>query len=629
MYARGKKVKTEVKVGKEVVKMKPMLLTEAQEVPSATGWIYETKYDGYRCLLIWEVGKISPILQSRNGNTLNAMFPEVVRFCEGHYEQIAGELPLVLDGELVYLTNNFASRFAVVQKRGRMRKEDSIDAHAAIFPCHYVAFDLIARKGKSLENSRLSTRKQQLAKLFERFELPIVNYMDTKRLQLMDVFKDEDVLWAKVKNANGEGIIAKKSTSKWLAGTRTKNWLKVKNWKYVDVIVMKLDRANQFFIGSVYNGETLVEVVTFKHGLSEEELQVLTTLFVTSGSVVGTGIWSLPPSICVSIACIDFDGAKLREPKFHAFQHHLEPAQCNWQNLQRQVNPIPASVIVTHPDKPIYPAVDVTKDDYLLYLQTVAPFMLAFLKNRLLTVIRYPHGVPGESFYQKHRPDKLPSFVETHVEEEIEYIMCNNFETLLWLGNQLAIEFHIPFQPYDTEKPTEIVFDLDPPSVEEFQLAVDAALKMKVIFDEFGLESFIKTSGGKGLQVYIPLPVDQFTYEQTGTFTEFVCKFLEEQYPDHFTTERMKKKRGNRLYLDYVQHRPGKTIIAPYSLRGNELGCVATPLKWEEVGPALRPEMFTITTFMKRIEQVADLFLSFREVGERQRFSDVLRKLGS
>ncbi|MER2000611.1 MAG: DNA ligase D, partial [Lysinibacillus sp.] len=597
------------------------------EVPVSSGWIYETKYDGYRCLLIWEKDNASPVLQSRNGNTLNEMFPEVVHFCKGLYEQIADELPLVLDGELVYLTNNYASRFAVVQKRGRMRKKQSIATHLTAFPCHYVAFDLIERKGKTLGNSRLSTRKQQLQELFKRLELPLVQYRNPKRLQLMEMFEDEDLLWAKVKNCNGEGIIAKKSTSKWLAGTRTKNWLKVKNWKYVDVIVMKLDRANQFFIGSVYDGDALVEIVTFKHGLSEEELQVLTTLFVTNGTAISTNIYSLPPSICVSIACIDFAGDKLREPMFHAFQHHLEPSQCNWEQLQRQVQPIPETVSVTHSDKPVYPAVDVTKDDYLLYLQTVAPFMLPFLKNRLLTVIRYPHGVPGESFYQKHRPDKLPSFVETHVEEDIEYILCNNLETLLWLGNQLAIEFHIPFQPYNTERPTEIVFDLDPPSVADFQLAVDAALKMKVIFDQFGLESFVKTSGGKGLQVYIPLPVDQFTYEQTGTFTEFVCKFLEAQFPDYFTTERMKKKRGNRLYLDYVQHRTGKTIIAPYSLRGNELGCVATPLKWEEVGATLSPDLFTITSFVKRIEQVGDLFLHVREVGQRQKFSEALKKL--
>ena len=140
-----------------------------------------------------------------------------------------------------------------------------------------------------------------------------------------------------------------------------------------------------------------------------------------------------------------------------------------------------------------------------MYLQRISPYMLPFLKDRLLTVIRFPHGVPGESFYQKNSPDYVPDFVATKKMDDINYIMCNDIETLLWLGNQLALEFHIPFQTVHTNNPTEIVFDLDPPSVKEFSLAVEAAQQMKVIFDQFRLHSFVKTSGGKGIQLYIPI----------------------------------------------------------------------------------------------------------------------------
>ena len=139
--------------------------------------------------------------------------------------------------------------------------------------------------------------------------------------------------------------------------------------------------------------------------------------------------------------------------------------------MLRQLHPIPESVEITHPDKPVFPSIEIVKDDYLYYLQNIAPLILPFLRNRPLTLIRYPHGVPGESFYQKSSPDKVPEFVTTVNNEDSSSIVCNNIETLLWLGNQLAIEFHIPFQPLQTDQPTEIVFDLDPPSVEEFSFS--------------------------------------------------------------------------------------------------------------------------------------------------------------
>ena len=215
----------------------------------------------------------------------------------------------------------------------------------------------------------------------------------------------------------------------------------------------------------------------------------------------------------------------------------------------------------------------------------------------------------------------------THIADETNYVICNNIETLLWLGNQLAIEFHIPFQTIHTNKPTEIVFDLDPPSVEEFHLAVNAASKLKIILDHFNLQSFIKISGGKGMQVYIPLPFDTFSYEETGIFTEFVCKFLEQQYPQWFTVERLKRNRGNRLYLDYVQHREGKTIVAPYSTRGNANGLVAAPLYWEEVTEHLKPDKFTINHVMERIRTIGNPFREFRDVGEKQAFKPALNQI--
>ena len=129
------------------------------------------------------------------------------------------------------------------------------------------------------------------------------------------------------------------------------------------------------------------------------------------------------------------------------------------------------------------------------------------------------------------------------------------------------------------------------------------------------------------MQIYIPLPIHTFSYKETGVFTEFVCKFLVQQYPEWFTIERLKKNRGNRLYLDYVQHKEGKTIVAPYSARGNEKGLIATPLYWHEVNDQLRPDMFTITNVIERIKTLGDPFKYFRDVGEKQDFQTVLNQI--
>ena len=129
------------------------------------------------------------------------------------------------------------------------------------------------------------------------------------------------------------------------------------------------------------------------------------------------------------------------------------------------------------------------------------------------------------------------------------------------------------------------------------------------------------------MQIYIPLPLRTFSYEETGVFTEFICRFLAQQYPDSFTIERMKKNRGKRLYLDYVQHREGKTIVAPYSARGNNKGLIATPILWEEVTEKLTPDLFTIPHVMKRLNDIGNPFGDFREVGEQQPFRAVLDQI--
>lgn len=286
------------------------------------------------------------------------------------------------------------------------------------------------------------------------------------------------------------------------------------------------------------------------------------------------------------------------------------------------------TIQLTNITKLLWEKKGIRKIDYLNYLTIVSPFMIPYLKDRLLTTIRFPDGIHKEKFYQKNCPDYAPDFIKTKYEDETDFILCQNQATLLWLGNQSAIEFHIPFSTVHTEKPTEIVFDLDPPSRKDFLLAVEAALLLKEAFDNLHLQSFVKTSGNKGLQIYLPLPDHVFSYEDTRVFTAFMAQYLIEKEPKWFTTERLKSKRGNRLYVDYVQHAEGKTIIAPYSLRGNEEALVATPLQWGEVNRDLHPEMFPIETIDVRLKEKGCPFKDvFFEAKKNQPFQVVLDHL--
>ncbi|WP_440602180.1 DNA ligase D [Bacillus safensis] len=607
--------------------MKPMRLTPAHDIPTGADWVYELKYDGFRAILVWEEDEIR--LESRTGKQLNEQFPEVMDQCEQLRDEFAPFLPLTLDGELVFLLSEQQSEFAKVQQRGRLKNKEAIHRQAERFPCHFIAFDLLRCKGKPLVDLPLTERKNQLQQVFQDAKLPSsVQLEHPSLLQVIHSDLDSEYMKNLMTMYLAEGLVAKKKTSKWHDNTRSKEWLKIKNWRYVSVIVTRFDKENGYFQGCIYQDSALIEVVQFKHGLSKEEEQTLRTLFQTKGQLTGGSSYEIPPSIVASIACISFDGSALREPRFSSFLLDADPSACTFQQMLKQLYPLPTVIDVTHPEKPIVPALQLNKADYLLYLRQVAPYLLPFLRERRLTLIRYPHGSGDEFFYQKSTPDYAPDFVLTDEVDDISYTVCNDPRTLLWLGNQLAMEFHIPFETRDTDRPTEIVFDLDPPSVNEFHLAIEAAKRIKVLLDGLFLTAFIKTSGGKGLQVYIPLKKNAFTYEETRKFTAFICNFLCEQAPDLFTLERLKKNRGNRLYLDYIQHDAGKTIIAPYSPRGNELGLVATPLEWDELyHDELHPTLFTMPAVIERLKEKGDPFRRMRHLVNDDAFRQVLHQL--
>jgi bifunctional non-homologous end joining protein LigD len=605
--------------------MKPMLPSLTFELPEGESWYYEVKYDGFRAILEW---KDALTLTSRNGKSLLELFPEIETFLLEKKKEFESHLPLILDGELALLDNSYKANFGSIQVRGRMRSQKRINEKAKVQPCHYLVFDLLMHAGKWLIKEPYTKRKEALARLFSSLDLPLeVDQKSAKLVQMIPASKDFATIWDEVILHDGEGLVAKNERNEWEEGKRSTLWLKYKNWKYVSCFITALEKVNGYYHIAVFKDKEIVSIGQFFFGLKPEEKQALTAIIKENQRGEDKKFIYVDPAIVVEIKYLEVYEGQLREPHFHRFRFDLAIEDCTYEQFVAKQKNLPGEIEITHPDKPLWDAPAVTKMDYIHYLREVSPYMLPFLKNRTLTVIRYPHGIFGEAFFQKNCPDYAPEFVKTFLLDGINYIVCNDLKTLLWLGNQLAIEFHIPFQTTDSRWPSEIVFDLDPPSKSGFHLAVKAAMLIKEVFDQLRLIGFIKTSGNKGLQIYLPLPDNEYSYEQTRLFTTFIAEYLIAKDPESFTIERMKKKRGSRLYIDYVQHGEGKTIIAPYSLRGNKEATVAAPLYWDEVNEDLEIGQFTIATMMERIRKQGDPFQHYFKAKQEQNLKPILEFL--
>ncbi len=603
--------------------MKPMLPTLTFDPPENPGWFYEVKYDGFRAILTWDKDGIQ--VTSRNGKPLAALFPELEAFLIAHQERFEPFLPFQLDGELVILENLYKANFSKIQVRGRLRSARKIYECSEEIPCRFMVFDVLLIRGESLKNLPFYQRKEVLIEIFSKAKLSLEPSLeDLQLIQHVKAHQNFNNLWERVILYDGEGIIAKHKNSVWEEGKRSAQWLKYKNWKQVSCFITSYDKENGYFYIGVFKDNQILRIGQVLFGLKPEEKQALLQIIKQNNIGEDNRYIYVDPAICLDVKYLELYDNELREPHFNHFQFDLNPLDCTYDKFLSPAIHFAKSIQITHPEKLIWEVEKIHKSDYIYYLKEVSEYMLPFLKNRLLTVIRYPHGMFGEPFFQKNCPDYAPEFVETHQEDGIEYIVCNNLNTLIWLGNQLAIEFHIPFQTFRGKGPSEIVFDLDPPSREDFHLAIKASLLIKEVLDQLKLTSYVKTSGNKGLQIYIPLPDERFSFDDTRLFTSFIANYLVSKEPDFFTIERLKKNRGGRLYVDYVQHSEGKTIVAPYSLRGNELAGAATPLYWDEVCDKLDVKKFTMANVMERLKNKLDPFKSYFETKMNQPFEPIL-----
>lgn len=260
---------------------------------------------------------------------------------------------------------------------------------------------------------------------------------------------------------------------------------------------------------------------------------------------------------------------------------------------------------ITNPDKPLWPEVGITKAMYLQKLAAISPFLLRYCQGRLLTTIRYPHGVQGESFYQKNAPEPLPPFVHTYVHENINYVLLNGLPELLWLGNLAALEFHPSLHLAGSDQPCEWMIDLDPTLPEEPRIMEATAIVGNVL-NSLGLNSVPKTSGATGVQIIVPIPAG-VTFDELRAVGQFVGQYVTEKFSKLFTIERLKKNRGDKIYFDYLQHYSGRTLAAPYTPRARKLATVSTPLTWEEVHRDVSPTEFHLLNIVERLQEKGDL----------------------
>ncbi|MCA0971267.1 DNA ligase D [Halobacillus litoralis] len=572
---------------------KPMKLTMTTEAPTGVDWNYEVKYDGFRALLHWTSSRIQ--LMSRNGKDLSKQFPEITKL---HETIKPSTLPFTLDGELVILNTPYQANFEAIQQRGRLRSDDKITDKAEERPATFMAFDL-------LKNPEAPYTKRRKALTHA------VQELKTDRIQLVESFAQLEQIDELVIRHRGEGMVAKQTNSTYQYGRRSKQWQKVKNWRTVTVFLTRYDPSNDYYSCGLYDGDEIVPTGKFKHGLDDDQSETLKAFFKQKGEEIDR-VWHLPPSVCVDVHCLGIHDGEFREPLFKDFRFDLKPAACTKEQLEWDLAMVPPDVPVSNEDKRLWP--NQTKRDYLIYLREIAPYMLPFLEDKKLTVIRYPDGIEAESFFQKHLPDHAPDYIGAWVEAGKTYMTCTTVEALLWFGNQAAIEWHIPFQKAGGTDPDEIVFDLDPPDRDAFSTAVLAARLLHHLLNEMGVHSFVKTSGSKGIQVHIPIEEGSMSYDETRRFTESLASLIIKEKPDLFTMERLKKNRGKRLYLDYVQHAKGKTIVAPYSPRAKQEASTAVPLYWHELTEELRPEHFPFTDVVERVQKLGCPFAHYNDV---------------
>ncbi|MEO8289576.1 MAG: DNA ligase D [Gaiellaceae bacterium] len=588
----------------------PMLATLAPDVPGNRGWAYEVKWDGYRALAYLAGSEAR--LVSRNRNDLTERFQTVASALPG-----AVKTPdCVLDGEVCALDEEGRSSFSAMQRGSG--------------PIVYYVFDLLELEGRPLIDLPLEERRAELARLLDR---------RNRTVRLSETFDDGAALLEAAREQGLEGVIAKKSGSRYEPGKRSRNWLKVKTHGRQEFIIAgytkgKGRRAGRLgsLILAVKRGDELVYVGNCGTGFTEKEIDKLLARlrplerksspfgYVPKMPKVRKDdiVWVTPKLVCeVEFAEWTHDG-RLRAPSYQGLRDDKTSEEVRRERpVESEIRRGKRVLRLSNLDKVFFPESGITKGDLLAYYRDVAPVLVPHLRNRPFTMKRYPEGREGHFFFQKDAPKHMPDWIPTRAfrttsresreKRTINYPLVNDDLALLWMVNMGCIDMNVWYSRVDRpERPDFVLFDLDPSADVGFAEVVQVALLVKAVLDALGLEGFPKTSGSDGMHVLVPIQ-RRYTFAATREFAEIVARTLERTHRGLVTTEWSKKKRRGVL-IDSNQNGEGKTIASAYSVRPREGAPVSTPLHWHEVREGLDPRDFTMDVVLGRVERQGDLF---------------------
>jgi len=598
--------------------LSPMLAGSTKKIFNDPKWIYELKWDGYRILS--HISEKGVLLQSRNGVNMNRKFPELAK----ELERVGHEA--ILDGEITVLDENGVSRFGALQNWP--------DTQGAL---HYYVFDMLYLNGHSMLDLPLLDRKSLVSDVIE--GLSLTRYCD--HIEGMGA-----ALFEKAIGEGMEGVIAKVADSIYVPGARTESWLKIKAVENEDALICGYTDSTSAAFGSLILGKQKKDELEYigncGSGFGEAQQKNLLSIFEryrTEKNPFGKKLalkgrkpnWMLPGLECEVDYSERTGKGLLRNPVFKRLLN--EPENPRATNDARSIRPRTSDfgvkemieidglpVSISNLEKIYWPESGYTKYDLIDYYLQISDTIVPYLKDRPQSLHRHPNGILEESFYQKDN-EKVPEWMRTATlyskssERDIDYLLCQNTASLIYMANLGCIEIH-PWnsRAENLDRPDYGIIDLDPPEGSDFKNVAKVALILYEVLAEAHIDGHCKTSGAKGLHIYLPMN-GQYTYEEVRNFIKLICYFVQQSAPGLTTMERRKKNRDGKIYLDYLQNRKGHTVVSPYSVRPVKGAQVSAPLHWNELKDGVLPSDFTIKNMPERISRIGDIFVPIMGAG--------------
>ena len=578
-------------------------------------WLYELKYDGYRILAFVE-GRRARLI-TRNGNDLTNRFYEIASALIDWAEERA----FILDGEIVITDESGKTDFQALQNYLNNQKSQNLT---------YIVFDLLAIDGADIRGKSLIYRKEKLETLMK--DAPNCLYYSRY------VRGHGKESFAAACESGMEGIIGKKAGSIY-SGTRNDDWIKLKCDKRQEFVIggytlsdKRISGVSSLLLG-VYEIGELVYAGRAGTGISENNMKILEKKFENIKRTESPfkqapktrsneKITWLEPEFAAEIKFAEWTKDNLlRQASFKGIRIDKNPKDIKREKaedteivstgeteekpMRNAKNLIIEGIKISNPDKIIFKSHEITKGDVIRYYSKVSGRMLPYLRRRVLTIVRCPKGVSQACFYKKHPGTGTKGIVTISVpsgsNETEEYYYIENITGLISEAQMGTLEFHIWGSSADKlEIPDIMVFDLDPDEGMDLSRVRQGAADMKSILDELSLNSYLKTSGGKGYHVVVPLKPFA-DWERFRDFAKKVAEVMEQRWPEHYTSNVRKANRKGKIFIDWIRNARGATSIAPYSLRAKEGAKVSMPISWDELY-TVAPDGIDINNALLRIE---------------------------